>query len=381
MQRALTWLSINLLQRLKIMNLFGRRSVLTGVLLGVVAVACGDEGEGSPGGEGGSGGSSAAPSTSSVECTGEFARVMDPYTPNTSLEGWGGFFVDEQGLVFSLMHNAMSAAEAATDMYPQLIMKSDLSGNMETLHTSDSMIGPILVHGDDVYFVEGLLGRTIMRIPRAGGEAVSVTQNRLWAGPVESGGLFYFAARPSADMVTSIGAAGVYSLDPETGMTTLLADQGDSTISAIAVDGGTIYWIETGDILSDTEPYALWSMPAAGGASQLVMMLPNDTGISNFRVIDGVAYGSTFSLSGDVEIHRTPLGGTPEVAEDSGGFPMLIAGDNIYYGALSGLTKNSLSFDSPTVIEGTSGKSIYSLAMGPTDLWYAIGPCIYRLPQ
>lgn len=362
------------------MDLLVRSGVLVGALL-VTTAACSDEGEGSPGGEGGNGGGGGTPASTEVECSGEFARVMDPYTPNTSIEEWGGFFADEQGLVFSVIQNAMSYAETDTEMYPQLILKSDLAGNMETLYTSESMIGPIFVQGDDVYFVDGLLSRTIMRIPRAGGEAVSVTQNRLWAGPVESDGRFYYAARPSADMIGTIGAAGVYSLDPATGTSTLLADQGDTTISAIAVDSGTIYWIETGDILSDTEPYALWSLPAAGGTAELVMMLPNDTAIGTFRVVDGVAYGNTFSLSGDVEIHRTPLGGTPEVAEDSGGIPMLIAGDNIYYGARSGLTKNSLGFDSPSVIEGTSGKSIYSLAMGPTDLWYSIGPCIYRLPQ
>lgn len=167
----------------------------------VVTVACGDDGEVSPGGGGGTGGSGdSAPSTANVECTGEFARVMAPYTPNTSVEDWGGFFVDEQGLVFSVMQTAMSYAETDTEMYPQLILKSDLSGNMETLYTSEDLIGPIFVQGDDVYFVDGLFNRTIMRIPRAGGEAVTVTENRLWTGPVESGGLFYDAARPSFDI-------------------------------------------------------------------------------------------------------------------------------------------------------------------------------------
>jgi hypothetical protein len=374
-------LAFTFLQRLEMMTIPIRCSALLSVLLGAFTVACGDDGGGSPGGQGGSGGSGGGTSQTSAECSGEFARVMDPYTPNTSIEDWGGFVADEEGLVFSVIQNAMSAAEADIEMYPQLILKSDLAGNMETLYTSDEIIGQIFVQGDDVYFVDGLLSRAIYRIPRAGGEAVPLTDTRLWAGPVQSGGLFYYAARPNFDSAAPAGDAAIYSLDPSTGTSTLLVDQGETSISAIALDGGTIYWVETGDILSDTEPYTIWSMPAAGGAAQVVMTIPNGTAIGNFRVVDGVAYGNTLASFTSVEIHRIPLGGTPEVVEDNGGFPMLIAGDAIYYGANSGLIKNTLSFDDPSVIEGTSGESIYSLAMGPTDLWYSLGPCIYRLPQ
>ncbi len=372
-------LALKLLQRLVIMGTLARRLLLASAL-GVVTAACGDDGEAPPGGGGGSGGG--GNETTAVECSGEFARVMDPYTPNTTIEDWGGFVADEQGLVFSVIQNAMSYAETDVEAYPQLILKSDLSGNMETLYTSDEIIGQIFVHGDDVYFVDGLLSRAIYRVPRAGGEAVQVTDTRLWAGPVPSGELFYYAARPNFDSSASLGDAAIYSLDPATGTSTLLSDQGDTTISAITVDGGTIYWVEVGDILSETEPYALWSMPAAGGEPEMIMTIPNGTAIGNFRVVGEVAYGNTLGAGfTSVEIHRIPFGGTPEVVEDRGGFPMLIAGESIYYGAISGLTRNSLEFDSPSVIEGTSGKSIYSLAMGPTDLWYSTGPCIYRLPQ
>lgn len=356
------------------------RSLLASALFGALALGCGDEGGSDPGGGGPPGGDDPGGNgPSGAECSGEFARVMAPYAPNTTIEEWGGFMADERGLVFSVIEDTTQLSDA-DETYPNLILSSDLDGNIETLaNVGDSFVGPIFPYGDDLYTVVGILNRDLVRLPRSGGDPVPVADHRLWAGPVSDGSKLYYAARPSFDSEGSIGDAAIYVFDPETQTSTLLSDQGETTINAIDIDDGTIYWVETAGLLSD-EDYTLFSMPAAGGTPAVVMTLPNGTALGGFRVVNGVAFGNTLTESFSFEIHRTPLGGTPEVAEDDAGVPMAIAGDTIYYGSISGLTKNSLEFDDRSVIEGTRGESIYAIAVGPTDLWYALGPCIYRAP-
>lgn len=67
------------------------------------------------------------------------------------------------------------------------------------------------------------------------------------------------------------------------------------------------------------------------------------------------------------------------VAEDAGA-PLLFVDDVAYYGPV-GVTKNSLEFDRPALIEGTSGVNVTAFAVGPDDVFYSDGPCIYRAPQ
>jgi len=43
-----------------------------------------------------------------------------------------------------------------------------------------------------------------------------------------------------------------------------------------------------------------------------------------------------------------------------------------------GITKAPLSFASKTTIPGSEGRSIYSIALGPDDLWYSEVSCIFR---
>src|SRR6186713_2570702 len=47
-------------------------------------------------GSGGSGGSTTSPT--SAACDGAFTSIEAPYAPNTSIQDWGGFVADEQGL-------------------------------------------------------------------------------------------------------------------------------------------------------------------------------------------------------------------------------------------------------------------------------------------
>jgi hypothetical protein len=309
-----------------------------------------------------------------ADCSGAFASLMPPYGANTAIEEWGGFWADEQGLVFSAIPDPL--ADSYDSDMPTYMFTVDPSGNVQNIRTvpEGALIGAIFAVGDEVYFVEGLINRRMMNMPRGGGTATALTDDRVWAGPVSDGSKLYYAARP--EFSNSVIAV----LDPATRVSEVLIDRADIEIAAIAYDQGTLFWVEREDFLSE-EDSAIYRMPVAGGTPELIMTVSADTALGSFRVVGDAAFGSTITESYGIQIERTQFGGATMVVADDGGLPMLIAGGSIYYGSTSGgLKKNSLAFDSPSIIEGSSGKAISAIAAGPTDLWYAEGSCIYRAP-
>jgi hypothetical protein len=313
----------------------------------------------------------APPAGAAGDCSGAFALAPAPYAPITSIEDWGGFIADERGLVFSAIPDTQQTQDTAA--YRTLIIGSDTSGNLRTLYTlpEGALVGPIFAVGEDVFFVSGLLNRTIMRMPRGGGDATPVIEDRLWAGPARQGDTLYYAARPSFD------SSAVYALDPATSTSTLLSDRGDTEIAAIAVDRGVLYWVETDGVLAETDN-TLFSMPVGGGTPAVVMTFPRATALGSFRVVDQVAYGDTITASFDIEIHRTPLGQPTQVVASSAGLPLVISDGKAYYNSSQGLTINSLAFDAPSIVDGTAGRPTYAITTSATELWYALGPCIFR---
>lgn len=327
----------------------------------------GDDGSSSNGSQ-----STTDPSTSAA-CDGAFTSIEEPYAPNTSIQDWGGFVADEQGLVFSAL------ADSTLDSYdadmPSIMVASDLSGNVKTIYEypDTAMPGPIFAFGDEVYFVEGLLSRTIMKLPRAGGEVTLVADDGLRSGPVSDGNKLYYAARPTLD-------SAVVALDIESGERETLAQRGDVEVMAIAIDGDKLYFVEGESVLSD-EDYSLYSMPISGGDPELVMQLPYDSALGSFRVVDEVAFGSAITEDFSIIINRIEFGEAPTVVEDRGGMPMVIADDEIYYNGFDGLVENSLDFDDPHVISDGGGLGIYAIAVHESSVWYAVRGCIYEAPR
>ncbi|HEU5074154.1 MAG TPA: hypothetical protein VFU02_08275, partial [Polyangiaceae bacterium] len=319
------------------------------------------------------GSQSTAGPTTSADCEGAFTAIAAPYAANTSIEDWGGFVADEQGLVFTAL------PDTAQDSYdvnlPSLLLTSDLSGNVKTIYTfpDGAMPGPIFTFGDDLYFVEGLLSRSIMKIPRAGGNATLVSDAGLRTGPVSDGETLYYAARPTLDSV-------IVALDVESGETQTLGERGNVEVVAIAVDGETLYFVETEDQLSEEEA-SLYSMPISGGDPELVMQLPYDTALGSFRVVDEVAFGSAITEDFSIAIDRIEFGEAPVRVEDEGGMPMVIVDDSIYYNAYDGLVRNSLAFDDPRVVSDGGGQGIYAIAVSDSAVWYAVRRCIYQAPR
>lgn len=354
------------------------------VLGALVALATGCSGssgdnedpEGDSNSSGGSG-SDGSPSTTgdatSADCAGAFTAVEAPYAANTSIDDWGGFVADEQGLVFSAL------PDPAQDSYevnlPSIMLTSDLSGNVKTVYTfpEGAMPGPIFTFGDDIYFVEGLLSRSIMKLPRAGGDATLVSDDGLRRGPVSDGETLYYAARPSLDSV-------IVALDVESGETQILTERGNVEVIAIAVDGETLYFVETEDQLSEEES-SLYSLPISGGAPEFVMHLPYDAALGSFRVVDEVAFGSALTEDFSIALNRIEFGEAPVLAEDEGGIPMVIDGDSIYYNSFEGLVENSLEFDDPRLISDGNGQGIYAIAVSDSSVWYAVQRCIYEAPR
>ena len=349
---------------------------VTALGLAFSVAGCGsDDGEGGPD-SGGSGGSSATGGSSGTgggapECDDAFAVVPLPYAPNTTLDEWGGFAVDERGAVFSAIPDSTLMED--TSAYNPVIMASDLAGNLTTLYTDDgsSLFGNFILRGDSVYMLAGLIVPGIARLDRSGGVPVEVVEGSVFAGPILRGDFIYYAKAGPSD-------AGIYRLDPETDESTLLIAREDE-IDTLDLDGDTLYWIESDGLLADTD-YRLFSMPEAGGTAELVQSLPRaELALGSFRVIDGVLFGSEITEDFDFVVTRTPIGEAPTIVEDFGGLPMVIADGFAYYGSSSGgVIKAPLSFENKTTIPGSDDRAIYSLAIGPDDLWYSELSCIFR---
>jgi hypothetical protein len=322
------------------------------------------------GGSGGSGGSGPV-GGGAPKCDDAFATVPSPYAPNTSLDEWGGFAVDERGAVFSAIPD--SSLTADTSAYEPVIMAADLTGNVTTLYTGDgsSLFGNFILRGDSVYMLAGVVFPGIARLDRSGGKPVEVVSGSVFAGPVLHADFIYYAKGGFSD-------SGIYRLDPETDASTLLVAREDE-IDTLDVDGDTLYWIESDGLLADTD-YRLFSMPAQGGTAELVQSLPRaELALGSFRVIDGVLFGAEITEDFDLVVTRTPIGAAPTIVEDFGGLPMVIADGFAYYGSGSGgVIKAPLSFETKTTIPGSGDRSIYALAVGPDDLWYSEVSCIFR---
>lgn len=347
------------------------------VCLAFSTAGCGSDDGGSDPSSGGSGGTgggatggSSGTSGGTAKCDGAFAVVPSPYAANTTLDDWGGFAVDDRGAVFSAIPDS-ELTEDTSDL-PAVIMASDLAGNVTTLYTGDgSLFGNMILHGDSVYMLEGPIFPTIVRMDRSGGEPVEIVEETVFAGPIPGGDSIYYATG-------GVSEVGIHRLDPETGASTLVIAR-ESEVAALDLDGDTLYWIETDGLLEQTD-YRLFSMPAAGGTPEMLQSLPRaELALGSFRVVDGVLFGSEITEDFDLVVTRTPIGEAPEIVEDLGGLPMVIGDGFAYYGSAgTGVIKAPLSFESKTTIAGSEGRGIYSLALGPDDLWYSESSCVFR---
>jgi hypothetical protein len=352
-------------------------------LVAFSVTGCGSDGGDSDADSGGSGGGGATGGSATggnsgtgggtPECDDAFAVVPSPYAPNTTLDEWGGFAVDEDGAVFSAIPD--SSLTDDTSAYDVVIMASDLDGNLTTLYTdadNSGLFGNFILFSDRVYMIAGVIFPGIARLDRNGGDPVEIVEGTVTAGPIlRDDFIFYAKAEISDD-------GGIYRLDPETDTSTRLVAREDE-IDTLDLDGDTLYWIESDGILEDTD-YRLFSMPVEGGTPELVQSLPRaELALGSFRVIDGVLYGSEITEDFDIVVTRTPIGDEPTVVDDNGGIPMTYDDGFAYYGSGSGgITKAPLSFNSKTTIPGSEDHAIYSLAVGPDDLWYSEISCIFR---
>ena len=109
----------------------------------------------------------------------------------------------------------------------------------------------------------------------------------------------------------------------------------------------------------------------------LIAEIPSDTA-GGLNVSGGLVFSTLLTDSLDIETFRVDAGKAP-VSMGETGLPLIFADGKAYYGGRSGgITRNTLNFDSPTTVSGTEGKSIYAVASGPSDLWYATLGCLFR---
>lgn len=160
----------------------------------------------------------------------------------------------------------------------------------------------------------------------------------------------------------------------------MIASGSELRVDGISIDGDDLYWVASEGGFSDVEP-TVYRMPLAGGTPEVVTRLPRSMLLTNIAVADGAVYGSGITEDFDFQIHRAEFGEDHEVVADDA-YAFFIADGSAYYGTSDGLTRNSLAFDSPSVVPGTEGRVIRGAALSPTEFWYVYGDyCIGRVPR
>jgi hypothetical protein len=342
------------------------------VIAGALSVACGSESEepkdtGTPSGH---------TDPKPAACSGEFARVEAPYGPNNSLSGWGGFAADEQGIVFSAFADTTLQAENDDTEYPQIVVAGDPSGNLKQIYsTTAGMISNVVIDAENVYFTVLIASSQLVSVPRAGGTPKVLVERGVRSGPLTDGKRLYYRGT-----TTDTFNDALFAIDKAGGAPTVLSDRGEKHLGSAAIEGGTLYFVDTEgfDAKNDDVLYTLEI--ATGKIAEMARLPPSTSGAID--VANGVVYSSLISESFDIEIYRIEGGKAPVLTASDGGLPLVLADGFAYYPARSGgINKDSLALDNPTLLPTTSGKQIFALAAGPTDIWYAQHDCIYRAPK
>lgn len=346
------------------------------IALAATGLGCGSSND-SPGGSGGNGSTSGTGGNSgsggsivTPDCSGAFAKVQAPYSANSGFDDISVFAVDEQGLVFSALPDS-NLGENTSDL-PNLLMTSDLTGKLGTLReTTTGFFNNLVFDGDDIIFTEGFVGRKIVRMPRAGGSETVLVEDVLEGAFADASSLYYFARGDGGHII-------LFSLPRAGGTPTALADRGSIGLRGMAFEGDTLYWSEETTSFSG-EPVSIYLMKVDATQPTLLATIPSDTA-GGLAVSGGVVFSTLITDSFDIATFRVDAGKAP-VPMGETGLPFLLADGQAYYGGSGGITRNTLSFDAPTTVSGTGGKSIYAIASGPTDLWYATAGCLFRAPK
>jgi hypothetical protein len=333
-------------------------------------LGCGSSAD-SPAGSGGSGndlGSGGSTSTSTPTCDGAFAKVPLPYSANTSFDDISVFAVDEQGLIFSALPDD-HLAEDTSDL-PTLLMASDLQGNVRTVREAEAgFFSNLVVDGDDLIFTEGFFGRRLVRMSRNGGSETVLAEDVRAGAFADESSLYYFGSGDNGTTLFSLSRAG--------GLAKVMADRGRIGIRGFAFEGDTLYWGEEPPTLSN-EDVSIYRMKVDATEPTLIAKIPSDTA-GSLAVSGGVVFSTLITDSFDIRTFRVDAGKAPFPLGETG-TPFILADGRAYYGGFSGggVIRNTLNFDAPTTLSGTSGKSIYALAAGASDLWYATLGCVFR---
>jgi hypothetical protein len=347
------------------------------IALAMAALGCGSSDD-SPGGSGGSSGNAgnggspgSGGSITTPDCSGAFAKLQIPYSANAGFDDLSVFAVDEQGLIFSTLPDENLGKNASE--LPNLLMTSDLAGNLSTLREAESgFFSNLVFDGDDLIFTEGFFGRNIVRLPRKGGTETVLVEDVLLGAFADESSLYYFARGDSSDG----GGTVLYSLPRAGGTPKALVNRGSISLRGFTLEADTLYWGEEADVLSQM-PVSIYRMQVDASEPTLIAEIPSDTA-GGLNVSGGVVFSTLITDSFDIQTFRVDAGKAPTLMGDTG-LPLIFADGKAYYsGRSGGITRNNLNFDSPTVVSGTEGKSIYAIASGPSDLWYATLGCLFR---
>lgn len=217
----------------------------------------------------------------------------------------------------------------------------------------------------------------ILKVPRAGGAATTIYSGEVDSGTVSDGTSLFFIG-PSG------GGAAVFKIAKTGGTPTLVVDRGNRNPNALRMSGGDLYWLEQDGPIA-TADYAVQKL--ANGATEPTLFATIPVSLTpNYVVIagdKGVFADISNTLSGHVDLYSVVTGAAPVRVAMAAGAPVVVSPAGlVYYNSTSGLMRSTPAFDNPTVVSGSSGRTVSAIAFGPTDVWYAdqATRCLYKAP-
>ena len=365
------------------------RTFVTAFCLAFSLVGCGsDDGEAGAdrGGSGGATGGSGTTGGRAPACDGALAKVPLPYAPNTVSRG---------GRIRGGPTLRVFTAIADASLTVTQLLRHAASWAATSVRHDHALYGPALLALRNL-ILQGTAypASSVRRLaghrekPRSGEGAVSRGGNGV-CGPPHLAVSPYYATGPFQ------GLGGIYgSSRPETTPDAAHRARGKSITVTSTAD--TLYWMRVRRASGGHRLPACSHAAAVGTAPRCRLprqRLASETNPpspppppppKNPRPPPGFRASKRPVRLGNHRrfrsvVTRTPIGEAPVIVEDSGGLPIVIAEELAYYASRSGgIIKTSLSFASKTPIPGTAGRGIYSIALGPDDLWYSELSCIYR---
>jgi hypothetical protein len=281
-------------------------------------------------------------------------QLLGPPQPNLTMQGGGGFYVDDAGMVLSAKIGIVSGAPG---------------GQVTTLQSYAYGPPPLVADATNAYFF-ALPPPTygpIQSVPRGGGAPTALywpAKDSYIGAIVQDSTYLYFVEN---DAIRRLPKSG--------GSTTTISLKG---AGGLFLDGTMLYLlsdsIETMDVGAPASRAPFATMVTTVTSQDGVRRIPVNA--TSFAEASGVVVltlelGST-SPPRPYGLYTIRKGATQVLVDESGRAPMIVDGDNVYYRAGSALNRFSIGTStSATLIPNVGDGGVLALAATSDALYFA----------